>query len=194
MPKENRTIKRVRGGGGGNGSSGGTMRGMGSKRKLMTQWSHSGTTMNQVNNYLQDNNYPPVSSISLPATPIEDTSNPASLIPSTSSSSLDQEMSLMPYSGGAEKVMQPPEEPPYFPEKYPGKVCALCCLGERSQLGQGEMLRLEVSEGESNGSSLNSSLDDKLSMSSQDDKSPKGGSLLGPQLSNRRQKGLNKCK
>ena len=30
-------------------------------------------------------------------------------------------------------------------ETWPGKVCAFCNLGERSQLGQGEMLRLEVS-------------------------------------------------
>ena len=29
-------------------------------------------------------------------------------------------------------------------ETWPGKVCAFCNLGERSQLGQGEMLRLEV--------------------------------------------------
>ncbi|XP_038120592.1 uncharacterized protein LOC119770220 isoform X1 [Culex quinquefasciatus] len=36
-------------------------------------------------------------------------------------------------------LMPAPEESPYFPEKYPGKVCALCALGERSQLGQGEM-------------------------------------------------------
>merc|ERR1711911_230177 len=28
---------------------------------------------------------------------------------------------------------------------WPGKVCAFCNLGARSQLGQGEMLRLEVS-------------------------------------------------
>ena len=31
-------------------------------------------------------------------------------------------------------------------ETWPGKVCAFCNLGERSQLGQGEMLRLEVSQ------------------------------------------------
>lgn len=29
-------------------------------------------------------------------------------------------------------------------ETWPGKVCSFCNLGERSQLGQGEMLRLEV--------------------------------------------------
>lgn len=31
-------------------------------------------------------------------------------------------------------------------ETWPGKVCAFCNLGERSQLGQGEMLRLEVGQ------------------------------------------------
>ncbi|XP_041970566.1 histone-lysine N-methyltransferase 2D-like isoform X2 [Aricia agestis] len=36
-------------------------------------------------------------------------------------------------------TMPAPEEPPYTPEKWPGKVCALCNLSERSQLGQGEM-------------------------------------------------------
>ncbi|XP_039749482.1 histone-lysine N-methyltransferase 2C-like isoform X7 [Pararge aegeria] len=36
-------------------------------------------------------------------------------------------------------TMPAPEEPPYMPEKWPGKVCALCNLSERSQLGQGEM-------------------------------------------------------
>ncbi|EDS41608.1 set domain protein [Culex quinquefasciatus] len=41
-------------------------------------------------------------------------------------------------------LMPVPEESPYFPEKYPGKVCAQCALVERSQLGQGEMLRIEV--------------------------------------------------
>lgn len=39
------------------------------------------------------------------------------------------------------------EELPYFPEQWPGKVCAFCNLGERSQLGQGEMLRLVCPDG-----------------------------------------------
>ncbi|ERL89633.1 hypothetical protein D910_06998 [Dendroctonus ponderosae] len=39
------------------------------------------------------------------------------------------------------------EELPYSPEAWPGKVCALCNLGERSQLGQGEMMRLSCPEG-----------------------------------------------
>ncbi|EDW01903.1 histone-lysine N-methyltransferase 2C [Drosophila grimshawi] len=33
---------------------------------------------------------------------------------------------------------------PYFPEKYTGKVCCLCNLGERSALGQGTMFQLKV--------------------------------------------------
>lgn len=97
------------------------------------------------------------------------------------------------FQSNGDKVMQPPEEPPYFPEKWPGKLCALCCLGERSQLGQGEMLRIEVKDDEANVSSVNSSLEDRHSTSSQDDKSPKGLNSI-PQMSNRRQKGLNKCK
>ncbi|XP_017868663.1 PREDICTED: histone-lysine N-methyltransferase 2C [Drosophila arizonae] len=36
------------------------------------------------------------------------------------------------------------DELPYFPEKFPGKVCCLCNLGERSGLGQGTMLQLKV--------------------------------------------------
>ncbi|KAM7346227.1 lost PHDs of trr isoform 2-T2 [Cochliomyia hominivorax] len=41
------------------------------------------------------------------------------------------------------------EELPYFTEKYPGKVCCLCNLCERSSLGQGDMLKITV-----NGESL----------------------------------------
>lgn len=40
----------------------------------------------------------------------------------------------------------PSDELPYPPEKYPGKTCALCNLGERSQLGQGVMLRIPVND------------------------------------------------
>ncbi|CAG9559873.1 unnamed protein product [Danaus chrysippus] len=39
-------------------------------------------------------------------------------------------------------TMPAPEEPPYTPEKWPGKLCALCNLSERSQLGQGEMRQI----------------------------------------------------
>lgn len=38
------------------------------------------------------------------------------------------------------------DELPYPPEKYPGKLCALCNLGERSQLGQGNMLKILVND------------------------------------------------
>lgn len=207
-----RIMKRVRGGG-----AGGMRGGMGAKRKMLNlnQWAQnsgllthltspssatsqdsflkslvlSGTTQMGSNDDI---------SISLTGgsgstTPLPTTS-PA-LVPS--SPSMDQDMSIVPYTGGsAEKIMQPPEEPPYFPEKWPGKVCALCCLGERSQLGQGEMLRIEMQESESATSSLNSSMEDgRMSVSSQEAKSPRsGGMMTGPQLSNRRQKGLNKCK
>ncbi|XP_065367999.1 histone-lysine N-methyltransferase 2C isoform X2 [Calliphora vicina] len=36
------------------------------------------------------------------------------------------------------------DELPYFAEKYPGKVCCLCNLCERSSLGQGDMLKITV--------------------------------------------------
>ncbi|XP_061398220.1 histone-lysine N-methyltransferase 2C [Musca vetustissima] len=36
------------------------------------------------------------------------------------------------------------DELPYFAEKYPGKCCCLCNLGEKSALGQGDMLRIPV--------------------------------------------------
>ncbi|XP_054279340.1 histone-lysine N-methyltransferase 2D-like isoform X3 [Macrosteles quadrilineatus] len=50
---------------------------------------------------------------------------------------------------GDDKLLAPPsqDDPPYFAETWPGKVCVLCNLGERSQLGQGEMLRLACQEG-----------------------------------------------
>ncbi|RZF48821.1 hypothetical protein LSTR_LSTR003201, partial [Laodelphax striatellus] len=45
-----------------------------------------------------------------------------------------------------EKII-PPYSPPLFQEQWPGKVCALCNLSERSQLGQGELMRLSCPEG-----------------------------------------------
>ncbi|XP_038110096.1 histone-lysine N-methyltransferase 2C isoform X3 [Culex quinquefasciatus] len=100
-------------------------------------------------------------------------------------------------------LMPAPEESPYFPEKYPGKVCALCALGERSQLGQGEMLRIEVKDSveATVAAALSSQEDGKGSSGSSPssgDKSPKTGAItlgIPPLLSsNKRQKGLNKCK
>lgn len=43
-------------------------------------------------------------------------------------------------------TIAPNDELPYPPEKFPGKVCALCNLGERSQLGQGNMLKILVND------------------------------------------------
>ncbi|CAH2071742.1 unnamed protein product, partial [Iphiclides podalirius] len=50
-------------------------------------------------------------------------------------------------------TMRAPEEPPYMPEKWPGKVCALCNLSEKSQLGQGEMRQIPCNIEEGDGSS-----------------------------------------
>lgn len=108
---------------------------------------------------------------------------------------------LMPAPAGSQ--LNSSDEPPYFPEKYGGKLCAFCNLGERSQLGQGEMLRLEVGDEESNSdpntSGSSSSMNDEDSKSDDLSKllrNPTGTNsttLLQQQL-NRRQKGLNKCK
>ncbi|XP_026321911.1 uncharacterized protein LOC113231673 isoform X2 [Hyposmocoma kahamanoa] len=49
-------------------------------------------------------------------------------------------------------TMPAPEEPPYMPEKWPGKLCALCNLSERSQLGQGEMRQVLCKDIEGDGS------------------------------------------
>jgi PHD-like zinc-binding domain len=119
------------------------------------------------------------SSISIPTTPTMelDAINNASL--------------LMPAPGSAN------DEPPYFPEKY-GKLCAFCNLGERSQLGQGEMLRLEMAEEEiKTTEAMVVTSQEEDSKNGNDDigkitKSSSGGGLL--QQLNRRQKGLNKCK
>jgi hypothetical protein len=95
----------------------------------------------------------------------------------------------------ASALMPAPEELPYFPEKYPGKLCILCNLGERSQLGQGEMLRLEVStidDDDNNKSLLPSPTFEEKNSSFDDEKAPTG--LTSQQAINRRQKGVNKCK
>ncbi|XP_076251798.1 uncharacterized protein LOC143191021 isoform X3 [Rhynchophorus ferrugineus] len=72
-------------------------------------------------------------------------------LPMISPSSLD-DMSLPDSDGYFFHERERPipaasEENPYGPETWPGKVCAFCNLGERSQLGQGEMLRLNCPEG-----------------------------------------------
>lgn len=96
-------------------------------------------------------------------------------------------------------LMPAPEESPYFPEKYSGKLCVLCNLGERSQLGQGEILRIEVKDdAEKALAAVLQSQEGKSSADGSGDKSPKTGTIaLGvpPLLNcNKRQKGLNKCK
>lgn len=52
--------------------------------------------------------------------------------------------SAAPSAPTAPSIYQHPEELSYIIGKWPQKVCALCNLDERSQLGQGELLRLEV--------------------------------------------------
>uniref|UniRef100_A0A182MGK2 PHD-type domain-containing protein n=1 Tax=Anopheles culicifacies TaxID=139723 RepID=A0A182MGK2_9DIPT len=99
-------------------------------------------------------------------------------------------------------LMPAPDDTPYFPEKYPGKLCILCNLGERSQLGQGEMLRIEMTlAADQIASALSQEEKAQATGSSASgdsfgDKSPRASSLLGPpQLgSSKRQKGSNKCK
>lgn len=99
-------------------------------------------------------------------------------------------------SGSSEKVMQPPEELPYFPEKWPGKVCALCCLGERSQMGQGEMLQIELTETEPKVATPSTPPihDSPTQMNQEEDRNPRSALNAQTQISNRRQKGHNKCK
>lgn len=189
-----RIVKRVRGGG-----SGGMRGGMGSKRKLLAQWSpHNNTShMGAPQEFTNAGTTPVEDSNGLGMHSLESSPGISSVqaIPSSPSNN-DQDMSLVPYVGGgsSDKIMQPPEEPPYFPEKWPGKLCALCCLGERSQLGQGEMLRIEIAEEENSFNTTSSSTEDRSSFSPNDERSPRSGSFVGPQLSNRRQKGHNKCK
>lgn len=174
-PRDNRVVKRIRGGA--------AMRGMYTKRKA-TQWIGNMSTIGQLQNTTETNF---LSNMMMPSPLNDDGSN--SLTPTNS---LDQDTLTASFSSaGSEKLMQPPEEPPYFPEKWPGKVCALCCLGERSQLGQGEMLRIEAKDSDAKLTSISTALE--LAQTGQgEDKSSRN--LAAPQLSNRRQKGLNKCK
>lgn len=137
--------------------------------------------------------------ISASQSPEENSSISISTTPTMELEAINNASMLMPAPGGS-------DDPPYFPEKY-GKLCAFCNLGERSQLGQGEMLRLELTEEElKSGDAITaSSSEPLLSTSSTDDdwksggedinkiiKNNSSGALL--QQLNRRQKGLNKCK
>ncbi|VEN62754.1 unnamed protein product [Callosobruchus maculatus] len=94
---------------------------------------------------------------------------------------------------------KPYEEPaPYFPEHWPGKVCAFCNLGERSQLGQGDMLRLNCPEGfNPQKSTPSASPTSDTTSKPTPDSSPVGGGDKSPRIptfSCRRQKGFNKCR
>lgn len=75
----------------------------------------------------------------------------------------------------------------------PGKVCVLCNLGERSQLGQGELLRLCCPEGFTPEKIVNrEEAADYLVDISPGDKSPR---MTGPgAVTCRRQKSLAKCR
>ncbi|XP_050507765.1 histone-lysine N-methyltransferase 2C-like isoform X1 [Diabrotica virgifera virgifera] len=111
-------------------------------------------------------------------------------------SPIDEQAILDPETGALlyperEKLLPSMEEPPYFPEHWPGKVCAFCNLGERSQLGQGEMLRLNCPEGFlPHKVAAEQILEKALQAPDKDrgDKSPKGP------VTCRRQKGFNKCR
>lgn len=76
---------------------------------------------------------------------------------------------------------------PYFQERYTGKQCVLCNLGERSQLGQGEMLRFDV------GDRLDGDDEEMKDLSGVDVKvcEENANPLM---FMNKRQKGVNKCK
>lgn len=83
------------------------------------------------------------------------------------------------------------EEPPYCPENWPGKVCAVCNLSERSQLGQGVMLRLNCPEGfipKRIKSEINENPEPEKDTG---EKSPRSGPVA---VTCRRQKSFNKCR
>lgn len=152
----------------------------------------------------KENDGPPSSSsisfqlISASQSPEENSSISIPTTPTMELEAINSASFLMPVPPGIA------DEPPYFPDKY-GKLCAFCNLGERSQLGQGEMLRLELTEEELSGSDSNTGISEASSSSSTMDEDSKNGnddinkiiknSSSGGLLQlNRRQKGLNKCK
>lgn len=133
--------------------------------------------------------------ISASQSPEENSSISIPTTPTMELESINNASILMPAPGGTS------DEPPYFPEKY-GKLCAFCNLGERSQLGQGEMLRLELNEEDFRSGAIASSSSEP-SMSTVDDDIKNGNDEVGKIIKNntggllqlnRRQKGLNKCK
>lgn len=76
----------------------------------------------------------------------------------------------------------------------PGKVCALCNLSERSQLGQGELLKLLVPVDFTPEKSTNreENLESPVDVPASGDKSPRAGNSLA--VTCRRQKSLAKCR
>lgn len=131
----------------------------------------------------------------------DDLSSSTAVTPTMELDLINNAAILMPAPTG--QLLMGGDEPPYFPEKYAGKLCAFCNLGERSQLGQGEMLRLEVSNDEisvdSNNSNNNNNNEEDSKNGSADDlskllRNPAAPTTLLQQQLNRRQKGLNKCK
>lgn len=83
------------------------------------------------------------------------------------------------------------EEPPYCPENWPGKVCAVCNLSERSQLGQGALLRMNCPEGFIPKRIEPSEVSGNPQPKEVGDKSPRGGPVA---VTCRRQKSFNKCR
>lgn len=164
------------------------------KLSLKRKFSFTNTTTKK------ENDGTGISTISFQALSASQSPDEQSTTPTMELESINNASILMPAPTG-----QVLDDPPYFPEKYSGKLCAFCNLGERSQLGQGEMLRLELTEEESKSASSSLKSETQQSSSSFDEDSKNGNddlskllksgssTLLQQQL-NRRQKGLNKCK
>ena len=66
--------------------------------------------------------------------------------PSRSVSVSDERSIASLASAGSMQVDSFEEEDLLYTERFPGKKCAFCNLSERSTLGQGDILRLKVSE------------------------------------------------
>ncbi|XP_043479344.1 histone-lysine N-methyltransferase 2C-like isoform X5 [Leptopilina heterotoma] len=96
-------------------------------------------------------------------------------------------------TSGTDRSMPAPDEPPNFMEQWPGKVCAFCNLGERSQLGQGKMDRYTLPEGFIPVKNANQDTSEvPLDIINPGDKSPR---IIGPgAVTCRRQKSLAKCR
>ncbi|XP_031333016.1 histone-lysine N-methyltransferase 2C-like isoform X3 [Photinus pyralis] len=92
-----------------------------------------------------------------------------------------------------EKLALTPDDTPYPPELWPGKVCALCNLGERSQLGQRDLLRLSCPEGFIPQRMLSNSLLSQVDTTQITEREIGDKSPRGP-VTCRRQKSFNKCR